>query len=329
MHAWEGDPHLEPTPDYGSLGPGSKLPSRRAVDPQMQGVRVVAAVVAGVLMAVLFAASNQKVARATWNQIAQFLTLQGKPQPASPAVLSEHELELLDRQEGQQQVELLLERAVNHYEGANDQIAARLDRWQGKLKLTSQLNSLVTTALNSNDLRVRAAGIEVDLVAMNVAKTSASIDEYAAQAESGAQSQRVWALWILGLLGNRGVEPERVSQILVGQLRDSNPEIRHWAVEGLAYLGTNDTIAPLLQVFHDDPSPMVRERAACSLSQSGMLNQEQRRSVVPQLLNYAEDASLDAQTHTWVYQALRDITGQNLPNEPAAWRNWYSSAGGN
>jgi len=97
-------------------------------------------------------------------------------------------------------------------------------------------------------------------------------------------------------------------------------------VEGLAYLGTNETIAPLLQIFHDDPSPMVRERAACSLAQSGMLTQEQRRSVIPQLLNYTEDASLDAQTRGWAYHALRDITGQNLPEDPSAWRNWYSSA---
>jgi hypothetical protein len=29
-----------------------------------------------------------------------------------------------------------------------------------------------------------------------------------------------------------------------------------------------------------------------------------------------------------VFHALRDITGQNLPDEAAAWRNWYSSAGG-
>ena len=109
-------------------------------------------------------------------------------------------------------------------------------------------------------------------------------------------------------------------------MQDSNPEIRHWAVEGLAYLGTNETIVPLLQIFHDDPSPMVRERAACSLAQSGMLTQEQRRSVIPQLLNYTEDASLDAQTRNWVYHALRDITGQNLPEDPGAWRNWYSTA---
>jgi HEAT repeat protein len=326
MHSWEGDPRLKPTPDVGSLGPTSDLRPRKPVDPQMRGVRVVAAVVAGVLMATVFMAAKSGVAQAAWDQVAQFLSLRGKPEPASPAIMSEHELERLDQQNAQSQAELLLERAVNHYEGANDQIAARVDGWRGRLKLSTQLNSLITTALNSNDLRVRAAAIEVDLAAMGVAKNSESVDRFAQQAESGAQSQRVWALWMLGLLGNRGVEPQRVNQILVSQLRDSDQEIRHWAVEGLAYLGTDDTIAPLLQTFHDDPSPMVRERAACSLAQSGMLSQEQRRSVVPQLLNFAEDASLDAQTHTWVYEALRDITGQNLPNDPGAWRNWNSTA---
>ncbi|MBZ5706833.1 MAG: HEAT repeat domain-containing protein, partial [Acidobacteriia bacterium] len=285
--------------------------------------RVIAVLVAAALMGLLFVGTSS--ARAAWNQIAELLSLQGKPQPASPAILSEHEIEGLDRQSAQKQAELLLERSINHYDGANDRIATRVDGWRGNLKLTSQLNSQITTGMNSNDLRVRAAAIEVDLAALDQAKTPENVARLAQEAESGSQQQRVWALWTLGLLGNRGVEPQRVSEILISQLRDSNPEIRHWAVEGLAYLGTEDTIAPLLQTFHDDPSPMVRERAACSLAQSGMLNEQQRRSVVPKLLDYAEDASLDAQTHTWVYHALRDITGQNLPSDPAAWRNWYST----
>jgi HEAT repeat protein len=323
MHNWEGNPGSNPTPDYGTLGPGSDLQTRGPGDPQARRVRVIAVLVAGALMGLLFVGTSS--ARAAWSQIAQLLSLQGKPQPASPAILSEHEIERLDQQGAQKQAELLLERAINHYEGANDQIAARVDGWRGNLKLTSQLNSQITTGMNSNDLRVRAAAIEVDLAALGQAKSPENVDRLAQQAESGSQQQRVWALWTLGLLGNRGVEPERVSQVLIGQLRDSNPEIRHWAVEGLAYLGTDDTIAPLLQTFHDDPSPLVRERAACSLAQSGMLNEQQRRSVVPKLLDYAEDTSLDAQTHTWVYHALRDITGQNLPSDPAAWRNWYST----
>jgi hypothetical protein len=324
MHSWEGDPRPEPAPEYGSTRPDENLKLDRSIDPQSGSWRVLFAVGAGILLATFFATGN---ARAAFDQITKFLTLQGKPEAASPAVLSEHEIESLEHESPQQQSELLLERAVNHYEGANDQIAARVDGWWGKLKFTPRFNSLITTALNSNDLRVRAAGIELDLAAMGAVKSPATVERLAQQAVNGPRSQRVWALWEMGLLGNRGVVPERVNEVLVSQLQDSDPEVRHWAVEGLAYLGTNETIAPLLQEFHDDPSPMVRERAGCSLAQSGMLTQEQRRSVIPHLLDYADDASLDAQTHGWVYQALRDITGQNLPNDSSSWRNWYSTSG--
>src|SRR5882672_10190632 len=324
MHSWEGDPRPEPVQEYGTIRPNSRVKLDQSIDPRAGSWRILFAVAVGILLAVFFATGN---ARATIEQVTKFLILQGKPEPASPAVLSQHEIEGLDRQTPQQQAELLLERAVNHYEGANVQIAARVEGWAGKLKLTPRLNSLITTALNSNDLRVRAAGIELDLKAMGAVKAPASVERLAQQAESGPRSQRVWALWELGLLGNRGVGPERVNEILVSQLQDSDPEIRHWAVEGLAYLGTNETIAPLLQTFHDDSSPMVRERAGCSLAQSGMLTQEQRHSVIPRLLDYADDASLDPQTHGWVYQALRDITGKNLPNDSSSWRNWYSTSG--
>jgi HEAT repeats len=324
MHSWEGDPRPEPAPEYGTIRPGSDLKLDQSIDPQSGSWRVLFAVAAGILLAAFFATGN---ARATFEQITKFLTLQGKPETASPAKLSEHEIEGLERETPQQQAELLLERAVNHYDGANDQIATRVESWWGKLKFTPRFNSLITTALNSNDLRVRAAGIELDLAAMGAIKSPATVERLAQQAQSGPRSQRVWALWELGLLGNRGVVPERANEILVSQLHDPDPEVRHWAVEGLAYLGTDESIAPLLQEFHDDPSPMVRERAGCSLAQSGMLTQEQRHSVVPHLLDYADDSSLDAQTHGWVYQALRDITGQNLPNDSSSWRNWYSTSG--
>jgi hypothetical protein len=326
MHSWEGDPHQQPMPEFGSVGPRSdlELPDR-SIDPQAGSWRILFAVIAGIFLALIFVSGS---AKAAFTELAQFLSLRGKPKPASPAIMSQHELEQLDDESPQAQAQLLLERSINHYDGANDQIAARVESWRGKLKLNQNLNSLITTALNANDLRVRAAAIEVDLAALRVGKDPESVERLSEQAQSGPQTQRVWALWELGLLGNRGVDPERAAQVLVGQLHDPNPEVRHWAVEGLAYLGTSETIEPLLRTFHDDPSPMVRERAACSLAQSGMLAQEQRRSVVPQLLDFAEDRSLDAQTHGWVYQALRDITGQNLPGDPVAWRNWYGSNGG-
>ena len=264
--------------------------------------------------------------RAAWHEISQLLSLQGKPEPASAAVLSEHEIEVLDKMSPQSQAELLLERSINHYRGANDQIAARVAGWRGQISLNERLNNLFTTALNSDDLRVRAAAIEIDISARGLERIPATFDRLEPEAHNGEQGPRVNALWDLALLGNRGIEPERAFEILMSSLHDSNVNVRYWAVEGMAYLGTDTTIAPLLQVLHDDPSPMIRERAACGLAQSGMLSERQRRRAVPQLLDFLDDRSLDPETRKWVYQALRDITGQSLPHEPSVWKNWYSSS---
>ncbi len=276
--------------------------------------RVFAFAAAGVLLAMLFVGT--RTARAAWQQIAQLLSLQGKPEPASANVLSEHEIEGLDRMAPQSQAELLLERSINHYRGAND---------QGKIKLDDRLNNLFVTGLNSDDLRVRAAAIEVDIAARNLEKSPATVDRLEQDARFGEQGPRANALWDIGLLGSRGIEPERAAQIILASIHDSNINVRYWAVEGLSYLGTDETISPLLDVFHDDSSPMIRERAACGLAQSGMLSEKQRRTAVPRLLEFAEDPALDPETRKWVYQALRDITGQSLPHDPAAWRNWYNS----
>ncbi len=264
-------------------------------------------------------------AQSVWQVISQFIGLHGKPEPASANVLSEHEIEALDKMSPQAQAQLLLERSINHYRGSNDEIAARVNRWQGKIQLEGPLGSLFSTALNSDDLRVRAAAIEIDLAGRNLEKSAATIDGLESDARLGAQGPRANALWDIALLGNRGVQPDRAAEILLSSIHDSNENIRYWGVEGLAYLGTDETIAPLLEVFHDDPSANIRERAACGLAQSGMLSERQRRTAVPKLLDFAEDGSLDPTTHTWVFQALRDITGQSLPHDAAAWRNWYNT----
>jgi HEAT repeat protein len=249
---------------------------------------------------------------------------QGRPQPTSASVLSEHHLETLDSMPLQSQAEFLLERAINRYRGANEQIAARAEGWRGKISLDKKLNGLFVTALNADDLQVRVAAIEVNLAALNLAKASATVDALEPDARAGEQGPRANALWRIGLLGNRGVEPDRAFQILMGSVHDDNVNVRYWAVEGLAYLGTDDTIAPLLSIFRDDPSPTIRERAACSLAQSGMLSARQRLTAVPQLLDLSENPSLDDQTRSWVFQALRDITGQSLPRDASAWRHWYA-----
>lgn len=262
---------------------------------------------------------------AAWNPIARFVSLQDAPKPASANVLSEHEIEVLDGMPPQAQAELLLERSINHYKGANDQIAARVGRWRGRITLDSRLNHLFVTAINSDDLTVRVAGIEVDIAARNLTKDSSTVDRLEPAARSGEQGPRANALWDLALVGNRGVEPERVADILLSSVHDENVNIRYWAVEGLAYLATDAAITPLLDIFHDDSSPMIRERAACGLAQSGMFSAEQRRTAVPRLLEFAQDGALDDQTRRWVFQALRDITGQSLPHDALVWKRWYDS----
>jgi hypothetical protein len=285
---------------------------------------------AGVLAvaAIMVAAPVLKigVVRAAFEPISVFLSLQSAPRAVSANVLSEHEIETLDSMSPQSQAVLLLERSINHFRGANEQISRRVGGWLGQLKLEGRLQDLFTTALNSDDLVVRVAAVEVDLAARNVERSPASVDRLEPAAREGAQGPRANALWDLALLGNRGVEPDRIRLILFGGIHDQNVNIRYWAVEGLAYLATDEVVAPLLDILRDDPSPMIRERAACGLAQSGMLSDNQRRSAVPRLLDYADDGGMDRQTHEWVFQALRDITGQSLPHDAQVWRQWYRTA---
>ena len=276
----------------------------------------------------MFTKAGTTSAHAAMDELQHLLQLQGKPVAVSANVLSEHELEQLDKMDPQVQAELLLERSINHYKGANDEIAKRAARWRGDIQLDDKLNGLFMTALNSDDLRVRAAGLEIDIAARNLEKTSAQIDQLEPDARNGEQGPRVNALWNIAVLGNRGVEPDRAENILLASIHDPNDNVRYWAVEGMSVVGTDETVGPLLETLHDDPAPNIRERAACGLAQSGMLSEKQRRMAVPKLIEYAGDQSLDAQTHSWIYQALRDITGQSLPHEAAAWKQWYDSNDG-
>jgi hypothetical protein len=271
-------------------------------------------------------AAGSGTLRAAWEPLARFASLQDPPKPASAGVLSEHEMAVLGTMAPQHQAELLLERAINHYAGANDEIARRVDRWRGKISLDERLNHLFVTAINSDDLTVRVAGIEIDIAARNLVKDASTIDRLEAIARTGEQGPRANALWDLALVGNRGVDPARVENIILTAIHDDNVNIRYWAVEGLSYLATDGAIAPLLAIFHDDPSSMIRERAACGLAQSGMFSAEQRRTAVPRLLEFADDGAFDGETRVWVFQALRDITGQNLPHDATRWRQWYAAA---
>jgi hypothetical protein len=241
---------------------------------------------------------------------------------ASPAVFSEHLLERLDSQPVQQQAEVLMQGSINHYAGAIEEIASRVDGWHGQLKRTNNINELIVTGLSSNDLRVRAAAIEVQLAVNNINKDQDAVDSLRGMLQS---QNRAYALWTLGALANRGVQHKQIKEILESYLQDPDPRTREMAVGGYELLGTDETIVPLLDRFHNDPSIGVRDRAACAIAQSGMFTTEQRMKAVPELLKFTDDPALDKETQRWAFQALRDITGQMLPQDSAAWRNWYAS----
>lgn len=313
-------------PAYGKLGPGADVTlagpdaPNTSSQPSTSRVRVAALIAVGVGFAAAIA-TMQLTNSTRYHEPGDFSRSASKP-------VTSKDLRRIDSLSQQKQAETLLESAITNSAGAVEQISNRADAWRGHIHWNAKIANLTAAALNSEDMRVREAGIEVELAAYGVSKDSSSADSMVQEAQAAPHAQKIWALWTLGLLGNRGIEPDRVVETLIGHMKDTDDDSRRWAVESLALVGTNSTIAPLLAAMHDDPSPRVRERAACSLAVSGMLTHEQRMTAVPQLINYSDDASLDAQTHGWAFQALKDITHQRLPNESATWRNWYQSASG-
>jgi hypothetical protein len=286
---------------------------------RLLGVVIAAAIL---VYTVAFGASPAKQQTATGEQ----LPVPGKSVAADHGKVSEHNMEWLQSQPPQAQAEFLLEAAVNHDRGATDLIAKNVDSWHGKVHKSQHLDDLEMTALYSNDLRVRAAAIEVNLAFSDLAKNEDTVTRLIEAAEKNPGS-RAWTAWELGMLGNRGVAQDRIHELLATWTHDPDQQTRFWAVEGLAHIGSDATIKNLLDVFRNDPSLEVRERAGCSLAKSGMLTREQRMKAVPGLLELTDDASLDATTRSWIYQALREITNTTLPNDPRTWRNWYDTQG--
>jgi HEAT repeat protein len=283
-----------------------------------RGAKSLMVVLSLAMILIFVAAAIPAPIRAAWDEFAIRMQLQqNQPQSASPAKLSDHEIEEIANLPAQQQAERLLERAVNHYDGALDLIGKSVDKWFGQLEIQGQLASLLTTALNSNDLHVRAAALEIELAGYNLPKRAESADNLIERIRR-EPSARPWALWMLGVLGNRGVETHRAFATLMDHRNDPDEQTRYWTIEGLSLLGTDDTVAPLLEAFRTDPSPLVRERGGCGLAQSGMLTREQRMRAVPQLLKMTDDMTLDDVTRGWVFQALRDITGATIAAQPDA-----------
>lgn len=279
------------------------------------------------LVAGFEAARKAQPARAVENALAagrNSTTLIDSSIDSSHATANSHDIEAeLGRLSVQQQVERLLERSMQNDRDALNLLREKTDNWRGHLKNTDELFDLVLAALNSHDLEVRTAAVDVDLAANNLNKSPESVARLIRELRSDPTS-RGMALWRLGSLGNRGVEPDQVLSCLLKYAHNPDEHTRYWAVEGLAMLGNDATINPLLELLAHDPSAKVRERAASGLGQSGLLTREERLAAVPHLLNLADDDSLSGKTRDLVYGTLRVITGAALGNDANSWREWWA-----
>jgi len=226
----------------------------------------------------------------------------------------------------QQQAEQLMMAAVTHHEGATDLMKERLSSWQGQLTKTPAWDKAELEARYSSDMRVRDAAIDVDLTILQLDKSANTVDRLISDAQEHL-GNRGYDLTILGMLANREVERDRIHMALRNWAHDPDEGTRYWAIEGLAYIGTEDTIPDFLEVLGSDASLNVRQRCGASLAKSGMLNRVQRMSAVPGLLEIAANTSQNSNTRAWAFQALHEITAQSIGSDIEAWKSWFFAHG--
>lgn len=309
----ERDPLFFPPAKYGAQDDPEHMPPEVDTESQEKRLRVVVLLGSVVVVVALFAIQSGPV-REAWNH------LLGRPAGA----LTDAELGKVMHEPPQRQAVRLLSAALHGDSRAAAYAETNAQSWRGSLMLDPTLNALVLNALAANDLRVRSAAIEVYLAGYSLSENEVGVDRVLRIA-SGDPQHRQWALYTLGMMGHRGLNVPAVRAALLGSLHDPDEWTRVGAVDGLAMLGTEDAVAPLLEVLHNDPSSRVREHAAAAVSHSGMMSAEVRRTALPGLLEYAADSSLDAATRRLVFAALRDISGQDLPDDPSRWKAWYSA----
>jgi hypothetical protein len=224
----------------------------------------------------------------------------------------------------QNEIEGLLARIAAGDRAAATDLLERASSWRGKTQRTQSTERSIDIAFNLPDLHQRAAAIEATLALDGIPKSEVGVKTLEAQLPTA--SGRSWALWMLGALGNRGVDLVHTAKIVGSYIDSPDAGTRAAAVNGLAVLGTDETIPMLLDRFRNDPSPVVQERAACSLAESGMYTHQQRIVAAATLVSWLDDSSLSPQQHTWTIQALGDIAHQHFGNDSLAWRSWLQSA---
>jgi hypothetical protein len=228
----------------------------------------------------------------------------------------------------QDQAEELLERSIQHDEHALGLLQDHLSDWKGRLKETPLMTQLLNRAQYSRDLRVRYAYCDMILAMEGWGEDSDAVNTLVARAKTADSKSRAYDLWWLGMLGGRGVATEQVHSILLSYARtDPDPYVRQWAVEGMRFLGTDEALTDLFDIFVRDPAFTVRDRAGCNVSDCGNFMRKQRMAMFPKFLELAESPGTNPQMRNWSFLAMQEITDVTLPSNAATWRQWYHDHG--
>jgi hypothetical protein len=224
----------------------------------------------------------------------------------------------------QAEAEHMLARLSTGDASAADQILASTQGWTGKTQRTAKSEQSIGVALNLPDLHAREAALQAELALDGVTLDEEGLKYVERSVED--PRYRTWGIWMLGALGNRGVDPAHTTKVIGSYLTDTQVDVRAAAVNALSLVGTEETVPLLLDRFRNDPSPVVQERAACGLAESGMYARPLRLLAAGSFVSWLDDSLLTAAQREWTLHALRDISGQDFGRNAERWREWYSGA---
>ena len=237
--------------------------------------------------------------------------------------LTDADVERVRALPAQAQAEELLERAIGHDALALKVFGQQLPDWIGHIRMTDRMKQLEQRSRFSNDLRVRYANADISLALDGWQENEQAAGLLIERARTD-QQYRAAALYFLGMLAGRGVDYDRIHGVLLNYARnDKDVTARQWAVEGMRFLGKDEVLDELFISFTEDPSPIVRERAGCNLSDCGMFTRKQRMRMVPQFIDLALNPRTTVQMRNWSFMALREITDENVSADAVAWSRWY------
>jgi len=228
-------------------------------------------------------AANPAPIKAAWAEFERIIQLKSDPLPASPAKLSGHEIEGLSSMAPQQQPNSSWN-APSTLRRRHRTHRKKCSGWYGQLEVEKgPLANLLNTAI-THDYASAPPPSKSLWPGYNLPK---SPERWTVLTR--LQDERD------SCLGSYGFSASSQSRRGNRAPRNRLPRSIHDPMKHRAYASSVSASRhgqfhrAALESFRSDPSPNVREGAACALAQSGMFTQEQRLRAVPGLLQMMDD----------------------------------------